>query len=59
MVSTYTEKMAKALPVEKTLDFIQFRTTFVNNYDFERVRELSQSLQIKRTGSRSTSWKVG
>jgi hypothetical protein len=36
------EKLAKSLSIDKTLDFIQFRTTFVNNYDFERVRELAQ-----------------
>ena len=35
------EKLAKEIPVDKTLDFIQFRTTFINNYDFERVRELA------------------
>ena len=52
------ETLIQNLPVEKTLDFIQFRTTFVNNYDFEKVQELAASLQIKRTGSRSTAWKV-
>lgn len=52
------ETLIKALPLEKTHDFIQFRTTFMNNFDFERVRELASTQQIKRTGSRTTAWKV-
>jgi len=47
-----------SLPIERTLDFIQFRTTFINNYDFERIREYARDAQIKRTGSRTTCWKV-
>lgn len=38
------ETLIKSLPVDKSLDFIQFRTTFVNNYDFERVQELAAQL---------------
>ena len=52
------ENLAKSLPVEKTLDFIQFRSAFINHYDFEKVRDMAQSSQTTRTGSRSTSWKV-
>ena len=52
------EKHCKSLELEKTLDFIQFRATYVNNFDFDRIRELTKNQQIKRTGSRSTTWKV-
>ena len=52
------EEWAKELGIDRTLDFIQFRNVFGNNYEFERVRELIGSLQVKRTGSRSTCWKV-
>ncbi len=37
------ESLIKTLPIEKTSDFISFRTTFMNNFDFERVRELARS----------------
>ena len=39
-------------------DFIQFRTTFFNNYDFQVLRDTARQVKIlERTGSRSTSWK--
>ena len=58
MTELSLEYLIKSIPLERTLDFIQFRTTFINNYDFEKVKELAKSTQIKRTGSRTTSWKV-
>ena len=40
-------------------DFIQFRTTFFNNYDFQLVKDTARKMQtLERTGSRSTTWKV-
>ena len=52
------EELGKLLNLEKTLDLIQFRSTFLSNFDFGKVRELSANPNSKRTGSRSTSWKV-
>ena len=40
-------------------DFIHFRTTFFNSYDFEVLKEIAQTSEVvERTGSRSTTWKV-
>ena len=32
------EDLVKTLNVERTFDFIQFKTTFMNHFDFDRVR---------------------
>lgn len=37
------EPLLKSLPLEKTSDFIQFRNTFLTNFDFERIKELASS----------------
>lgn len=34
------EDLGKELNLEKTLDLIQFRSTFLNNFDFGKVRDL-------------------
>ena len=34
------EELSKQLNLDKTLDLIQFRSTFLNNFDFGKVREL-------------------
>lgn len=40
-------------------DFIQFRTTFFNNYDFQVLRDTARQIEtLDRTGSRSTTWKL-
>lgn len=35
--------LASLLPLDKTLDFIQFRTTYLNNFDFEKARDLAKT----------------
>ncbi len=37
------ENLARNLPLDKTLDFIQFRTTYLNNFDFEKARDLAKT----------------
>jgi len=48
----------RELSQERTLEFVPFRATFLNNFDFERVVQLARDSQIARTGSRVTTWKV-
>eukprot|EP00347_Sterkiella_histriomuscorum_P021447 403333944 len=55
---TNLESLSKHLNLEKSLDFIQFKTSFIDNFDFERLTELARGQLIKRTGSRSATWKV-
>jgi hypothetical protein len=39
--------------------FINFRTAFFNNYDFEAVQEAARNGEIvNKTGSRVTTWKL-
>ena len=35
------ELLIKQFNLDKTLDFIQFRSTYINNFDFERITELA------------------
>ena len=58
MTQAQIQLLQSELNTERTRDFIQFRTCFINNYDFEKVVELARTNQIKRTGSRTTTWKV-
>eukprot|EP00347_Sterkiella_histriomuscorum_P003581 403363737 len=55
---TNLESLSKHLNLEKSLDFIQFKTSFIDNFDFERLTELARGQLIKRTGSRSATWKM-
>ena len=35
------ELLIKQFNLDKTLDFIQFRSNYINNFDFERITELA------------------
>ena len=39
---TNLESLSKQLNLEKSLDFIQFKTSFIDNFDFERLTELTR-----------------
>ena len=56
--SRIVEDYSKDIHFDKTVDYIQFKQTFCNNFDFDHIKELAKSQQIRRTGSRITSWKV-
>ena len=57
-MSESLDSLIKSLDLTKTLDFIQFKSTFANHFDFERIQQLASDMHIKRVGSRSTYWKV-
>ena len=40
---TALESHLRNLNLDKTLDLIQFRTSFITNFDFDRVRELAMN----------------
>jgi hypothetical protein len=52
------EQLAKKLNLDKTQDFMTFKSIFFTAYDFEKIKSLARQLNVKRTGSRSATWKV-